>query len=110
VKNGTDCCLSSAGSSPAIAECDGDYHHDSRKNVLTWSLPIIDATNKAGALEFSVPASIPGDFFPLQVQFTSKISYAEVKATKVVMIDDETEQPVKYSTETLLYADTYEVV
>ena len=54
-------------SHPSVAECDGDYHHDSRKNLLQWNLPIIDAANKAGAMEFSVPASIPGDFFPVQV-------------------------------------------
>jgi coatomer subunit delta len=57
-----------------------------------------------------VPSSIPGDFFPLQVQFTSKVSYAEVKANKVVLVDDDNETPLKFSAETLLYTDTYEVV
>lgn len=52
---------------PSVSECDGEYNHDSRKHILQWNLPIIDATNKAGSMEFSVPSSIPGDFFPLQV-------------------------------------------
>ena len=59
------------GSTPTIAECDGDYNHDSRKNFLQWNLPVIDANNKQGSMEFSVPASIPGDFFPLQVNLNT---------------------------------------
>lgn len=52
---------------PVISECDGDYHHDSRKNVLQWNLSVIDASSKRGSMEFTVPNSIPGDFFPLDV-------------------------------------------
>uniref|UniRef100_A0A1L8DVU7 Coatomer subunit delta n=1 Tax=Nyssomyia neivai TaxID=330878 RepID=A0A1L8DVU7_9DIPT len=96
------------GANPAIAECDGDYNHDSRKNTLTWSLPIIDVNNKAGSMEFSVPASIPGDFFPLQVAFVSKTPYADIKALDVATVDEET--PVKYSSETVFYAEKYEIV
>lgn len=93
---------------PAVAECDGDYHHDSRKNLLLWNLSIVDASNKAGSMEFSVPASIPGDFFPLEVSFTSKIPYADLKAVQVVDVESET--AVKFSTETVFYPDTYEIV
>ncbi|GAB0091040.1 Coatomer subunit delta [Sergentomyia squamirostris] len=96
------------GANPSIAECDGDYNHDSRKNILTWSLPIIDANNKAGSMEFSVPASIPGDFFPLQVAFVSKTPYADIKATDVALVDEES--TVKFSTETVFYPEKYEIV
>lgn len=58
------------GITPSIAECDGDYNHDSRKNQLLWNLPVIDASSKQGSMEFSVPSSIPGDFFPLDVSAT----------------------------------------
>lgn len=70
-------------SHPSVAECDGDYHHDSRKNLLQWNLPIIDGANKAGSMEFSVPASIPGDFFPVQVNmqnFTFLLGKAEIES------------------------------
>jgi hypothetical protein len=70
----TDC---SIGSSPVVNECDGEYTHDPRKNILLWTLPIIDASNKSGSLEFSATAS-PGDFFPLQINFVSKKSYADL--------------------------------
>ncbi|XP_037031893.1 coatomer subunit delta [Bradysia coprophila] len=106
-----DVCISiplPLNSHPSVAECDGDYHHDSRKNVLQWNLPVIDASNKAGSMEFSVPASIPGDFFPVQVSFSSKIPYADLKATNVLNVDDDS--AVKFSTETVFYPDKYEIV
>lgn len=96
------------GITPSIAECDGDYNHDSRKNVLQWNLPVIDASSKQGSMEFSVPNSIPGDFFPLDVSFTSKISYAELLPVKVNQIEDGAD--VKFSAETLFYTDKYEIV
>ncbi|KAJ6648607.1 Coatomer subunit delta [Pseudolycoriella hygida] len=106
-----DVCISiplPLNSHPSVAECDGDYHHDSRKNILQWNIPVIDAANKAGSMEFSVPASIPGDFFPVQVSFSAKIPYADLKATQVVSVDDGS--PVKFSTETVFYPDKYEIV
>lgn len=93
---------------PSITECEGDYQHDSRKHVLHWNLPIVDAANKAGAMEFSVPSSIPGDFFPLEVSFVSKTPYADLKIADVFTVDGD--EPVKFSTETLLYPDRYEIV
>lgn len=95
-------------SHPSVAECDGDFRHDSRKNVLQWNIPIIDAANKAGSMEFSVPASIPGDFFPVQISFTSEIPYADLKVSQILSVDDET--PVKFSAETIFVADKYEIV
>lgn len=66
-------------SSPIVSECDGQYDYESRKNLLVWSLPIIDISSKSGSMEFAVPNSRPTDFFPLQVSFTSKTSYAKIK-------------------------------
>lgn len=96
------------GCTPVVTECDGDYTHDSRKNSLTWSLTIIDSTNRTGALEFTAATAIPGDFFPLTVSFVSKKSYADLKATEVLLVEDDT--PVKYSMETILFAEKYEIV
>lgn len=90
-----------------MASCDGDYQHEARKNLLQWNHAIIDASNKSGAIEFSVPASIPGDFFPVQVSFTSKVPYADIRIGAVLAVDDET--PQKFSAETLFYADKYEI-
>lgn len=97
------------GVSPSITECDGEYNYDSRKHLLHWNLPVIDAANKQGAMEFSVPSSIPGDFFPVDVTFSSKTLYADLKPAKITSVDDDSIQ-VKYSSETLLYAEKYEIV
>lgn len=75
--------------------------------MLLWNHAIIDASNKSGAIEFSVPASIPGDFFPVQVAFTSKVPYADIRIGAVLAVDDEV--PQKFSSETLFYADKYEI-
>ncbi|XP_014281485.1 coatomer subunit delta [Halyomorpha halys] len=96
------------GCSPVVAECDGEYKHESRRNLLQWVLPVIDRSNKSGAMEFSASSSMPSDFFPLTVSFTSKQPYADLKAVEVLHVDDET--PVKFSSETLFYTERYEIV
>lgn len=63
---------------PVIGEIDGEYRHDSRRNTLEWCLPVIDAKNKSGSLEFSI-AGQPNDFFPVQVSFVSKKNYCNIQ-------------------------------
>ncbi|KAL0273968.1 UNVERIFIED_CONTAM: hypothetical protein PYX00_006517 [Menopon gallinae] len=96
------------GSSPVVSECYGDYCYDARKNILLWTLPIIDSSVKSGFLEFSVPSSVPSDFFPLNISFTSKTSYADLKITDVQLVEDGT--PVKHSIETVFMVEKYEIV
>uniref|UniRef100_A0A1B6HIZ8 Coatomer subunit delta n=1 Tax=Homalodisca liturata TaxID=320908 RepID=A0A1B6HIZ8_9HEMI len=96
------------GCTPVVSECDGDYAHDPRKNTLTWNHAVIDSSNRTGSLEFTAATAIPGDFFPLTVAFVSKKPYADLRAVDVVMVDGE--QPVKFSTETVFYAEKYEIV
>ncbi|GJQ77792.1 copd [Trypoxylus dichotomus] len=96
------------GCNPVVSECDGHYTHEARRNQLIWSLPIIDSTNKTGSLEFSAPKSIPNDFFPLTLNFTSKSSFAKIKITDVLFVDDDS--PVKHSVEAVLFPDKYEIV
>ncbi|XP_030564379.1 coatomer subunit delta [Drosophila novamexicana] len=93
---------------PSVAEYDGTYKYDARKHVLLWNIPIIDAANKSGSMEFSCSASIPGDFFPLQVTFVSKTPYAAISALDVVQVDNN--ESVKYSSETILFVEKYEIV
>ena len=44
---------------PVIAECDGTYTHDSRRPALLWSIPVVDADNASGSMEFSAGQSVP---------------------------------------------------
>lgn len=93
--------------SPNVAEADGEYKHDSRKNVLEWSLPVIDKSNKSGSMEFSIPGCAD-DFFPISVSFhSSKTTYTDIKVTGVEHVQG---GPVKFSIETALLVDKYEIV
>ncbi|XP_078041952.1 coatomer subunit delta [Augochlora pura] len=96
------------GCNPIVSECDGQYTHEARRNTLVWSLPIVDATAKSGSMEFSAPSSTPSDFFPLNVSFSSKTSYVNIKVTDVLLVEDES--PVKHSVETVFFTDNYVVV
>lgn len=92
---------------PVVNECEGDYSFDSRKNLLEWQLPVIDATNKSGSMEFSAQGK-PNDFYPVSVNFVSKTLYCDMRVLDVVSVDDEA--PVKHSLNTYLIVDKYEVV
>lgn len=72
-----DFCRSGVGA-PVIGDLDGEYKYDSRRNVLEWCLPVIDANNKTGSLEFSI-AGQPNDFFPISVSFVSKRNYCDIQ-------------------------------
>ncbi|KAF7394051.1 hypothetical protein HZH68_010870 [Vespula germanica] len=96
------------GCTPIVSSCDGQYTHETRKNILVWSLPLVDASTKSGSMEFSAPSSTSADFFPLHVSFASKTSYAKIKITEVILVEDES--PVKHSIETVFFTDNYEVV
>lgn len=99
--------LCRGGVQPSVIECEGDYNYDKSKNRLQWNIPIVDAANPAGSMEFSCPTSIPGDFFPVEVSFVSKILYADLKVTGVSKVEDDTAVP--YSIETIFYPEKYEV-
>lgn len=68
-----------------IGEIDGEYRHDSRRNLLEWCLPVIDAKNKSGSLEFSI-AGQPNDFFPVQVSFVSKKNYCNIQVWSLLVL------------------------
>uniref|UniRef100_A0AAY4E2H2 Coatomer subunit delta n=1 Tax=Denticeps clupeoides TaxID=299321 RepID=A0AAY4E2H2_9TELE len=92
---------------PVIGDLDGEYRHDSRRNVLEWCLPVVDVKNKTGSLELSI-AGQPNDFFPVSVSFVSKGSYCDIQVVKVFQVDGDS--PVRFSTETSLVTDKYEIL
>uniref|UniRef100_W5M7N7 Coatomer subunit delta n=1 Tax=Lepisosteus oculatus TaxID=7918 RepID=W5M7N7_LEPOC len=92
---------------PLIGDLDGEYRHDSRRNVLEWCLPVIDAKNKTGSLEFSI-AGQPNDFFPVHVSFVSKRNYCDIQISKVTLVDSDS--PVRFSLETSFVVDKYEIL
>ena len=73
--------IHSAGvGAPVVTECEGEYRHDTRKSALEWSLPVIEESNKSGALEFSISGH-PDDFFPVNVSFVSKKLYCDIQVS-----------------------------
>nr|XP_061797227.1 coatomer subunit delta-like isoform X3 [Nerophis lumbriciformis] len=92
---------------PVIGDLDGEYKHDSRRNVLEWCLPVIDANNKTGSLEFSISGQ-PNDFFPVNVSFVSKRNYCDIQVAKVTHVDGDSS--VRFSLETSFVVDKYEIL
>ena len=71
--------ICSAGvGAPVVGECEGDYNHDSRKHVLTWTIPVVDSSNGNGSMEFTVPGS-SDDFMPIKVEFVSATTFCQIK-------------------------------
>lgn len=96
-----------SGCQPTVVECEGDYQYDKRKNCLQWNVSVVDKSNAAGSMEFSCPSSIPADFFPLDITFVSKQTYADIKVKHVTKVDDDTIVP--FSVETVFYPEKYEI-
>jgi len=92
---------------PNVAECDGEYTHDTRHGALLWQHPLIDTNNKQGSLEFSIGGN-PQDFFPVTLSFNSTKSFSGIKVIDCVEVDGG--NPVKHSTATAFFAEKYEVV
>jgi len=92
---------------PNVAECDGDYTHDTRRGALLWQHPLIDANNRSGSLEFTVTGN-PDDFFPVTVSFNSGKSFSGIKVLDCVEVDGG--NPVKHSSSTTFFAEKYEIV
>uniref|UniRef100_A0A8C2JQ92 Coatomer subunit delta n=1 Tax=Cyprinus carpio TaxID=7962 RepID=A0A8C2JQ92_CYPCA len=99
--------LPSGVGAPVVGDLDGQYNHDSRKNILEWSLPVIDEKNKSGSLEFSMDGK-PNDFFPIHVSFVSKRNFCDIQVAKVTYIEGGS--PVKFSSETSFVVDKYEIL
>jgi len=113
-----------------VSECEGEYQYEPRKNQLTWQLPLVDSSNKSGAMEFTCQGHV-NDFFPINVSFYSKRSYADLSVSyflyllyhnwqyiynfslnfqvmDVVQVDDGIS--VKYAADTNFFTEKYEIL
>ena len=98
-------CPSGVGA-PVVDSADGEYEFDSRRSVMQWRLPVIDASNKSGTMEFSMPGR-GDDFFPVQVSFMSTRTYCDLSIQSVVNAEDQ--KPLEFSQEKVLAVDRYEI-
>lgn len=98
--------LSGTGA-PVVNDCEGEYHYDSRKNILEWRLTVIDAENKSGTMEFSAGGK-PSDFFPVRLNFVSSTLFCGIKVAQILGVENN--EPMKYSEDTMFSVEKYEVV
>lgn len=93
---------------PTVNQVDGDFVYDPRRGCLEWTIELIDNSNRNGSMEFVVPA-IDGDvFFPIEVTFSSKQTFCDVKVMSVTSVEDGT--PVKYLCSYGMSSGSYTVV
>ncbi|CAI2185712.1 13149_t:CDS:2 [Funneliformis geosporum] len=97
-----------SGGNPTVGEVDGNYEVNRQTRTLDWQLPIIDASNKQGSLEFSIAGDDVDAFFPVGVSFVSEKTFCDIDVLEVTLID--TGAPVTYSKEKILTAEEYNVM
>jgi len=92
---------------PSMGELDGDYNYDAKKATLEWKLPVVNASNPNGSMEFTISAC-PDDFFPISVSFYSTKTMCNISTSEVKT--SENQAPVKFSQDKSLVVDKYEIV
>ncbi|KAH6564360.1 hypothetical protein BASA50_002157 [Batrachochytrium salamandrivorans] len=95
------------GHVPTVGDVEGHYEIDRQKLLVQWSLPLIDASNASGVLEFSVSGEDVGGFFPIQISFTSSKLLNSVQITNVDAVDG---GAAAFSVDTVLRSDLYQVM
>lgn len=93
---------------PIVKDCDGDYAYEKYKNCMYWRIATIDKSNTTGRFEFTVSGQA-SDFFPVNVQFVSAISYCDIEVDGVFTADKCSDQ-VKHSLDVNFSTDKYEIV
>ncbi|KAJ1731782.1 coatomer subunit delta [Coemansia biformis] len=95
------------GTQPTISDVDGAYEVSRARSVLEWQIPVIDAENPSGSLDFSVPGDDAGTFFPVVVSFACESPYYAIEVADVATPDG---QAVDYSYSASLIPDEYAVI
>ncbi|KAL2917363.1 coatomer subunit delta [Polyrhizophydium stewartii] len=94
------------GTPPTVGDIEGHYKIDRQKRAIQWSLPLIDASNASGMLEFNVQSEDVDGFYPIQIQFSSSRLLNPIQARGA---EDKHRGP-PFSIDQTLKADIYQVV
>lgn len=86
----------------------GSTKVDSKNQELIWSIDSIDSSNSSGTLEFTVNSNDENSVLPVYVSFVGTKSIANIAVQNV--LSTETNQPVKFSQETIVSVQEYTVV
>ncbi|KAI8065943.1 coatomer subunit delta [Gongronella butleri] len=90
-----------------VHQVDGNYYVDAQRHVLEWQLPVINANNKSGLLECTIPGSDANGFFPVAATFVAERLVCGVDVLDVTNL--EANAPAVFSKEILLTTDEYTV-
>lgn len=96
------------GNQPTVSNCDGEFVYNSRTQNVEWRIPMIDSSNAQGSLEFSCAAMDSSNFFPVNVSFACKQTYAEIQVQKV--FGATTNEPVQFTHDATLIPETFTIV
>jgi len=90
---------------PTVGEVDGSYNVNQQNRFIEWQIPIIDADNRSGSMEFNCQGNDTNSFFPVRVNFTSHQSFSNINISNIQLVENGS--PVTYSHETKLMPDNY---
>ncbi|KAI0715581.1 hypothetical protein C8Q72DRAFT_191940 [Fomitopsis betulina] len=96
------------GSYPTVSSHNGEWALNPSVHALDWNIPIINADDRSGSMEFSVGGDDPGAFFPVKLSFMGEGSIAGVHLASVTKV--ETGEDVVYSEDAILQIENYTVV
>lgn len=100
--------LGSSAAQPTVSQCDGEFVYNTRSQNVEWTLPVIDASNRTGSLEFTTAVCDASSFFPVTVSFMSKYLYSQVDVTGASHATSS--EPVDFSFEGSLAPDSFSIV
>ncbi|KAN0135631.1 hypothetical protein V8E53_006522 [Lactarius tabidus] len=97
-----------AGSYPTVAPHSGEWQLNPSSHHLDWTIPLVNADDRSGALEFSVSGGDVNAFFPVRVSFVGLGNTVSVRVASVSRVDDG--EDVVFSEDASFTTDNYLVV
>jgi len=96
------------GGAPVIGDIEqGTAEYDSKKQILSWKIPLIDDSNKTGSMEFTVPPAQNSAFFPVTVDFRSNQTFCALQVVGVTLEDGN--KPADFASEVSLTVEQFEI-
>jgi len=93
------------GEAPVVGEADGTYEFDVKNHAMNWKLDLVDHSNPTGAMEFTMKGGGNIPLLPINISFTSRVTFCNVEVDQVVQQSG----PVKYSFSRILQTESYQV-
>ncbi|GMS90218.1 hypothetical protein PENTCL1PPCAC_12393 [Pristionchus entomophagus] len=93
---------------PVVSECEGSYEYQKSRNQLIWTIPVIDASNESGTLEFVTPNGAVDHFFPVQLRFSAQQTLVDIGVEEAQKMDGS--EVIAHSAITNFIVDKYDIV